>query len=132
VGGLPGAVDFAIRIVVTAVTYTSTPAAAPGLDAFTSILPVQGFVSSTVMASRDGSISATLTSASPPNVLVGMGLGIPRQDGAGCHLNRAINTSTSAASPVSSEVEAGEYCVKVYDPGTLPSNVTFTLAAAHP
>ena len=41
-GGLPADIEFAIRIVVTPVTNTDTPTPSPGIDTFSSILPVQG------------------------------------------------------------------------------------------
>jgi hypothetical protein len=131
-GGLGSDVDFAIRTVVTPVTNTSTPRVAPGVDSFSSILMVQGSASRTVVATESGSLSTTLTSATPPNLLVGLGLGIPRSDGSGCHLSIAVNTSTSASAVISSAVDVGSYCVKLYDPGTLPSNVNFTISTTHP
>ena len=132
VGGLTSDVDFAIRTLVTPVTNTTTPAEAAGTDLFSSILTTQGSASRTVAASRTGMLSATLTSATPPNLMVGLGLGIPRSDGSGCHLTTALNTLTSASAIVSSAVDAGDFCVKLYDPGSLPSNVNFTLATSHP
>jgi hypothetical protein len=132
VGGPATAVDFAIRTVVTPVTDMSMPTEAAGLDLFSSILTTQGSASRTVAASRSGTISATLTAATPSNLTVGLGLGIPRSDGAGCYLSMAINTLTSASALVSSAVDAGAFCVKIYDPGSLPSNVNFTLATSHP
>ena len=55
-----------------------------------------------INASETGTLSATLTSATPPNLLVGLGLGIPRADGGGCYLTTAVNTLTSAAVQVAS------------------------------
>jgi hypothetical protein len=132
VGALTADVNYAIRVVVAPVSNTSTVTAAPGTDTFSSILPVQGSASRIVTATQNGSLSAILTSGSPPNVLVGLGLGVPRAAGGGCYLSTAVNTLTSAAVQVASTVDAGEYCVKVYDPGTLSANVTFTVTASHP
>ena len=133
VGTLREDVNFAIRIVVTPVANTSTTTtSSPGTDIFSSILPMQGSATRAVNASQTGTLSAIVTSAAPPNLLVGLGLGIPRADGGGCHLTTAVNTLTSAAVQVASAVEAGQYCVKIYDPGTLTNNVIFTLAASHP
>lgn len=132
VGNLTTEVNFAVRIEVAPVSNTNTRTPAPGVETFTSILTVQGSATRTITASQTGSLSATLTTASPPNVLVGLGLGIPRIDGAGCYLSTAVNTLTSAAAQVATSVDAGLYCVKIYDPGTLTSNVNFTVAASHP
>jgi hypothetical protein len=132
VGTLAAGVNFAVRIVTIPVTNTFTPRPSAGTESFSSILAVQGWASRLVSASQSGSLTAVLTSASPPNVLVGFGIGIPRADLGGCYLTTAINTSSSASAQVASTVDAGDYCVKLYDPGTLTSNVTFTVAAAHP
>lgn len=132
VGTLTADVNYAIRAVVAPVSNTTTVTPAPGTDIFSSVLTVQGSASRIVTATQNGSLSAILTSGSPPNVLVGLGLGIPRSDGGGCYLTTAVNTLTSAAVQVAATVDAGEYCVKLYDPGTLTANVTFTVAASHP
>jgi hypothetical protein len=132
VGGLTSDVEFAIRTIVTPVTNTTTRAEAAGTDLFSSILTSQGSATRTVAASRSGTISTTLTSATPPNLPVALGLGIPRSDGSGCHLTTAINTVTSASALLSSAVDAGDFCVRLYDPGSLPTNVNFTLATSHP
>jgi hypothetical protein len=132
-GSLAADVNFAIRIVVRPVSNTDpAPTPAPGTDTFSSILPVLGSASRVVNSTQSGSLSAILTSATPPNVTVGLGLGIPRADNAGCHLTTAVNTLTNAAVQVASPVEEGQYCVRVYDPGTLTANVNFTVAATHP
>jgi hypothetical protein len=91
-----------------------------------------GSATRAVIATQTGALSAIVTAGSPPNVMVGLGLGIPRSDAAGCHLSTAVTTLTSAAIQVASTVDRGEYCVRIYDPGTLTSNVNFTVAAAHP
>jgi hypothetical protein len=132
VGNLTGEVTFAVRIVVTPVANTSTPTAAPGTIAFASILTVQGSATRNVTASQSGVLTANIATASPPGVIVGLGIGIPRADAAGCHLNTAVNTLTSAAAQVSGTVDPGTYCVHIYDPGTLTSNVTFTITSTHP
>jgi hypothetical protein len=61
-----------------------------------------------------------------------MGLGIPRVDGAGCHLTTSVTTLTSAAVPVETPVDPGIYCVKIFDIGGLTSNVSFKIATSHP
>jgi hypothetical protein len=132
VGTLTTEVTFAIRIVVTPVANTSTQTASPGTDTFSSILTQQGSATRAVTASQAGTLSATMTSATPPNLLVGLGLGIPRADAGGCYLSTASNILTSAAAQVATAVDAGQYCVKVYDLGTLTTNVSFTVAANHP
>ena len=133
VGALTVDMNFAIRIVVTPVANTiTTPAASPGTDVFSSILPMQGSATRAVTASQVGTLSAIVSNATPANLLVGLGLGIPRADGGGCYLNTSVNTLTNAAAQVASAVEAGQYCVKIYDPGTLTSNVSFTVSASHP
>jgi hypothetical protein len=133
-GTLRNNVTFAVRVTVTPVSYKpSPPAAAAGTETFSSNLPVSSSVSRTFTASQAGPVSITLTSASPPaGVVVGLGLGVPRADGSGCFAYTSLNTTAGSAAQITSPVEPGQYCVRVYDPGTLPNLVNFTVTAAHP
>lgn len=134
VGNLRGAVSFAVRITTTPVSYKAPPPpAGAGTETFSSNLPMLSSVSRAFTASQAGPVSITLTSASPPpGVVVGLGLGVPRADGSGCFVYTSLNTTAGSAAQITSPVEPGSYCVRVYDPGTLPNLVNFTVTAAHP
>ncbi|MDO8678873.1 MAG: hypothetical protein Q7R30_09965 [Acidobacteriota bacterium] len=84
-------------------------------------------------ASRAGVVSVTLTAAGPPStVALGLGVGIPRSDGGGCLLSQSVITPAGPAAQLSTAVDAGDYCVKVFDGGTLTELVTVTVALTHP
>jgi hypothetical protein len=133
-GGLPGAVDFAVRFVITPVSYkVPTPRSTAGTDTFSSLLPVGSSASRAFDVSQPGTIAVTLSVASPPaNVTIGLALGVPRADGSGCYVNTTLLTPAGAAPQITRAVEPGEYCVRVFDPGTLGTTVGFTTTAVHP
>lgn len=84
-------------------------------------------------ASRAGVVSVTLTAAGPPStVALGLGVGIPRSDGGGCLLSQSVITPAGPAAQLSTSVDAGDYCVKLFDGGTLTELVTVTVALTHP
>jgi hypothetical protein len=132
-GTLTSDVTYAIRVVLTPASNAATNTTSrAGTETFSGILPVLGSATRTVNASQPGLLSSIVTSATPPNVRLGFGLGIPRIDGAGCHLTMAISTVTSAATPISSQVDAGTFCVRLFDVGNATSTVNFTISTAHP
>ena len=60
----------------------------------------------------------TLTQIGPPaDVVVGLGIGIPQANGSGCHLTQTMQTGASSAPQLTVAVDAGTYCVRLYDPG---------------
>jgi len=78
-------------------------------------------------------VTVTLVSAGPPaTVVLGLGIGIPRVDGGGCLLAHAVITSAGPAARVSSMVDPGDYCARVFDVGALTELVTVTIALTHP
>jgi len=133
-GGLTGDVVFAVRVVITPVLYKAPrPRITMGTDTLTSMLPMGSVVSRAFDVGMAGPINVTLTSsAPPPNVAVGLGLGVPKGDNSGCYVNTTLITSPSAAPQISLPVEPGSYCVRVFDPGTLTAVVRFTTTAEHP
>jgi hypothetical protein len=58
-------------------------------------------------------------------VTVGLGVGIPQSDGAGCYLTETV--SAGAGSQLTVAVEAGTYCVRLFDTGALTSQVAFSV-----
>ena len=88
----------------------------------------QSSVSSTVAVVADGQFDVTLSSIDPS---VTIGLGIGQFSGTSCSL-LASNSTATAGTVVSAEVQAGTYCVSVYDVGTLSGSVTYSLTVTHP
>jgi hypothetical protein len=129
-GGLTGAADFAIRI-----DYPSSTPEATGTrtETFTSSLGVRGAASRSFTVSQGGTVSVRLETINPqPAVVVGLGVGIPRPDGSGCSLSRSVNTSAGSAAQITSGIDTGPYCVKIYDVGNLTALVNFSISIVHP
>jgi hypothetical protein len=61
---------------------------------------------------------------------LGLGLGFQRNDGSGCEIASAV--IATRGTQFSMPVDAGKYCVKIFDPGTLASPASFTLRILHP
>jgi hypothetical protein len=64
--------------------------------------------------------------------MVGLGVGVPRTSGGGCRLGVAVNASAATTPQISAPADAGQYCVQLYDLGTLTDPVGFTLKIEHP
>jgi hypothetical protein len=85
----------------------------------------------TFTVSKSGPVSITLTNVvSTSTTVLGLGIGTP--NGAACTLTSSTQSATpgSTAQIVVTE-NAGTYCVRVFDVGTLPASVTFTITVAH-
>ncbi len=76
-----------------------------------------------------GTISVTVTAA---GATVGVGVGLPRLSGGGCRLGVTVNASAATNPQISTAADAGQYCVQVYDLGTLSDPVGFALKIDHP
>src|ERR1700674_240487 len=112
----------------TAPTVTS-----PTTDTFSSVVFAGGAVSRAFTLSSAGTVSATLVSAAPPpTIVVGLGVGIPLLNGAGCLLSSSVNTAAGPAAQVTATVGTGAYCVQIFDPGTITDPVSFTVNVVHP
>jgi hypothetical protein len=63
-----------------------------------------------------------------------LGVGIGTWDGTNCGLNQAQNdTARSGSTAVTGTAASGNYCVRVYDGGSIPDGVTaaYTLQVQH-
>jgi hypothetical protein len=76
-----------------------------------------------------GTIAVTLTGAP---ATVGLGVGLPRTNGGGCRLGVAVNALPGTTPQISTQADAGQYCVQVYDLGTLTDPVGFSMKIEHP
>jgi hypothetical protein len=74
-----------------------------------------------------GNIVVTLT-AGPT---VGLGIGLPRTSGGGCRLGVSVNASPATTQQINTQADAGQYCVQVFDLGTLTDPVGFALTIEH-
>lgn len=112
-------------------TTTTTTVTSPVTETFSSQLAVSGYSARTFTAAKPGSASVTLNSVGSSSTLkIGMGIGIPDSLGSGCLFTRSVETA--AGGVVTVTVDAGTYCVRVYDIGTLSSTVNFTATIIRP
>ena len=112
---------------------TSTAATSPVTVTYSTGFGPRGSAARSFTASQAGTVSVTLVSAGPPSdVALGLGVGIPRADGAGCTLAQSVTTLAGAEAQIVISVDAGNYCVKVFDAGSLTDVVAVTVTLVHP
>jgi len=97
---------------------------------FATSFTTQGSAARSFETFATGAIALTLSSTSP-DLPLGIGVGIPRPDGAGCNLTRAAEVRVGGAPQIVVTAEPGVWCVKVYDPGVVTERVTFALEVSH-
>lgn len=96
-------------------------------------LATGGATSRSFKTTRNGTVSITLQSVGGSTTqAVGLGVGIPLGDGTGCVLSRSVETTSGSTAQLELSVDAGSYCVQVYDLGTLTQPVGFTLLLVYP
>jgi hypothetical protein len=115
----------------TATTPTTT--ATTTTVVFSSNLAMGGSSTRSFEVTRAGTVSATLTAVGNSLTLkVGLGIGIPLADGTGCVLSRSVVTVPGATAQLELSVDAGKYCLQIYDPGTLTGVVGFAINLVFP
>ena len=118
-------------VIPTDTTTTTTTTASPVTETFASQLAVGGYAFRTFNAAKSGTATVTLTSANASSTLkLGLGLGIPDATGTGCLYTRS--SETAAGGQLTASVEAGVYCVRVWDLGTLTSTINFSVTIVRP
>jgi hypothetical protein len=115
---------------VTPTTPTG-PTGSPVTEVFASQIFVGGSSARSFTAAQAGTASATLTSVSvPAGTKIGFGMGVPDTLGSGCLFTRSLDAVAGDAITLS--VDAGTYCVRVYDLGTLTANASFSITIVRP
>lgn len=109
-------------------TTPSTPSTATS-ENWSSTLAPGGTSSKSFTLDKAGTITVTLTSA---GTTVGLGVGLPRTTGGGCRLGVSVNATPSTNPQINTSADAGQYCVQVFDLGTLKDPVPFALKIDHP
>jgi len=116
-----------------AATATSPTTTSPVTDTWPGQIPVGGSATRSFSSASSGTATITLTQVGPPaDVVVGLGVGIPHADGTACYLTQSMETGASSAPQITVSVEAGAYCVRVYDIGRLTSQVAFGVTIVRP
>ena len=98
-------------------------------DVWSSVLAPGGTSSRSFTVNAAGTIAVTMTSA---GATVGLGVGLPRTIGGGCRLGVSVNASAGSTPQLTTQADAGQYCVQVFDLGTLTDAVPFALKIDHP
>jgi hypothetical protein len=130
IGNLAAPANFTIRIGHNLSSSSSNPTAAT--DTFASFLAIGGSSFHTFPVSQSGAIIITLTSVTPSS-MVGLGIGIPGASTSTCILSSSLTATAGSTPQITVPVDAGTYCVDVYDAGTLTApGVSFSLTIAHP
>ena len=115
-----------------ATTTTASTTTSPTTSTFASRLTPTGAVSRSFTATKSGTVTVTLTAAGAPSTRVGLGIGVPTSGIARCSLSSAITTVAGPAPQIVASVDAGDYCVAVYDVGSLAGEITFDLTIVYP
>lgn len=110
-------------------TLTAPSSTAPAFT-FASSFEVNGSASRTFEQLATGAVTVTLSAVSP-DLRLGIGIGIPRAEGSGCNLARAVEVSAGASPHITTTAEPGLWCVRVWDVGTVTERVSFTLDVTH-
>ncbi|HEX5473125.1 MAG TPA: hypothetical protein VFX12_00575 [Vicinamibacterales bacterium] len=98
---------------------------------FTGTLTPSGGETHPFTATNAGAITATL-SAVGSGTAVTMGLSIGTWDGAACHIVVANDQAVAGSSLGGNASSAGNYCVRLYDVGTLTGPTAYTVVVVHP
>jgi len=118
---------------VAGIGASPTPTVSQVTDTFSGTVDVGGsdFHTFTVVATG-GSISATLTAAGPPPTIF-MGFGVGVVNGTSCSLltNGFLNTQASASPQLVGTINAGTYCLAVYDIGNQSAQIAYTATVTH-
>jgi hypothetical protein len=110
-------------------TTTATPTTVT--DTFNGTLQALGSVQFPFTVNTAGVVSATLTTLNPQSTItVGFGLGQPS---AGvCNLiSGAYSEASKVGTPISGTINAGSYCVVLYDIGNVVGSDDFTITVSH-
>jgi hypothetical protein len=114
-------------------TPTTPSLPSPTTNDFTSELAVKGATSRSFTATQNGAVTVTLQEAGPAGTTVGIGIGVPYASSvASCSLNKSIRTVAGGGPHLVEVVDAGRYCVAVFDPGTLTAPISFKMTIVFP
>jgi hypothetical protein len=108
---------------------TPSNTSSPMSETWSSVVAPGGQSSRSFTVNSSGTITVTLTAA---GTTLGLGVGLPRTTGGGCRLGVTVNASAGTTPQISTNADAGQYCVEVYDLGTITDPVGFALKIDHP
>lgn len=104
----------------------------PTTDTFNGTLAPNGSLAFTFSVATAGNVAVTLTGVSPATTGP-LELGVGPSNNGNCTIANSTSGATAAGSPQLSAMEnAGNYCVKVSDAGSLMTTSTVTVTVMHP
>jgi hypothetical protein len=107
---------------------TPSKPSGPMTENWSSVVAPGGESTRSFTVNSAGTVVVTLT-AGPT---VGLGVGLPRTSGGGCRLGVSVNASPDTMPQINTQADAGQYCVQVYDLGTLTDPIGFAVKIEHP
>jgi hypothetical protein len=114
-------------------TAPTTPSPTTSSVTWQTNLATAGASSRSFTTTRSGTVSITLQRlGTSTEMRAGLGVGIPLADGSGCVLSRSVETVPGSTAQLELDVDAGDYCVQVYDLGELTSAAAFTVVLVYP
>ena len=114
----------------TATSPSPSTTTSPTSEAWSGVLAPGGASSRSFSAGVAGTISITLTGAG--QAPIGLGVGLPRTTGGGCRLGVSVNAAPGTTAQLTTQADAGGYCVQVFDLGTLINPIPFAMTIHHP
>lgn len=127
-GALTEAVGTTLRIVAPVLIKSGGQ---PGTETFSSTITPAGSAVRTIQASEAGTVAITLTGLSAAGE-AGLGLGVPATDGSGCKYSQIVRAMPGDSPQITTRVDAGPYCVSIFDAGNFTRNESFSMTIAHP
>lgn len=109
---------------------TPRPRTSPVTETFQGTLPLGGAVWRLISAVEAGPLTATLTASDQPAAEIGLAVGL--RSGTNCLATRDVVAPAGSAPQLSLVVDGGDYCVRIWDPGQLPSPLAFTVTIIYP
>jgi len=111
-----------------------TPTTPLTSQTFTGTVAVLGSsTNTTFVVGVSGEVDITVTALGPPaNIIMGLAVGIPNTtDGTCAAPASAGQTVQASTSPLVGTLQAGTYCVKLYDIGYQTADINYTITVAH-
>jgi hypothetical protein len=94
-------------------------------------LTVGGASISTFTVAQSGTVTVTLTSLGAAGP-VGLGIGTPNGTTTCAMTSSNASVVPSGSPQITATENAGNYCVEIFDPGTLTAPTTFSFTVVHP
>lgn len=118
----------------TSPSVPTTPTTPLTSQTFTGTVDKGGSSSNTTfVVAVSGEVDITITSLGPPaNIIMGLAVGIPNASDGSCAAPLSAGQNVQAStSPLVGTLQAGEYCVKLYDVGYQTAPINYTITVAH-